>query len=323
MSKKEKTIITIVLVITAVVVAAAAFAVATIRPPESMQAMTGDLDSDIVESEEAISLVGSERKEDFFTILVVGKDVASGNTDTIMLVGCDVKSKKMSVISIPRDTIVNVKRSVKKINGAYMHAGKDIFALYDEVESITGIRPDRYILVEVDGFVELIDAIGGVEVDVPIDMHYEDKTQDLSIHINKGLQVLDGYDSMGFMRYRKTYVEGDIGRIKTQHIFLKALAKKLLKAETLLKVPELAKIVKENVDTDLTLGNEIWIGKQMLQMDFEKDINIMMLPGRAGYYEKLSYYFPNEEEVIEMINEYMNPYIKDIKALNLFKKTEE
>ncbi len=323
MSKKKKTIITIALIITAVVVAGAAFVVATVKPPKSMQAMTGDLDSDIVESEEVISLVGSERKEDFFTVLVVGKDVASGNTDTIMLAGFDVKNKKMSVISIPRDTIVNVKRSVKKINGAYANAGGDIFALYDEVESLTGIRPDRYMLVEVDGFIELIDAIGGVEVDVPIDMHYEDKTQNLSIHIDKGLQVLDGYDSMGFVRYRATYVEGDIGRIKTQHIFLKALAKKLLKAETLLKVPEIAKIVIENVDTDLTLGNEIWLGKQMLEMDLEKDINIMMLPGSAGYYKKLSYYFPDEQKVLEMVNEYMNPYTKDITTLNLFKKTEE
>ena len=196
----------------------------------------------------------------------------------------------------------------------------DIFALYDEVESVTGIRPDKYVLVSVDAFVDIIDAIGGVEVDVPINMYYKDPTQNLTINIKKGLQVLDGYDSMGFMRYRATYADGDLGRIKVQHTFVEAVIKKMLTPSTFARIPEISEIILDNLETDLTLGNAIWLGKQMLTMNLETDVNMHTLPGRADYYDGLSYYFSNEEESLLLINEYYNPYTDPIEKLNLFKR---
>ncbi len=312
MSNKTKYTISILLVIAAILMIAAAVVINNIRPPEIRE--------DAVIHDEVLSAAGMNRRDNFFTVLVVGIDAASNSTDTIMLAAFDNEQKKMSIMSIPRDTITNTKRANKKINAAYVSHDKDIESLYDEVESVTGVRPDKYALVTVDGFVEVIDAIGGVEVDVPIDMVYNDPTQDLKINIKKGLQTLDGYDSMGFMRYRKTYAEGDIGRIKMQHTFVDAVIKKMLTPATFAKIPEIAEIILENTETDLTLGNEIWLGRQLLTMNLEEDVLMTTLPGRADYYENLSYYFPIEEEVLAIVNESFNPYIEPIGELNLFKR---
>ena len=311
-SNRAKYTISILLVIAAVLMIVAAVIINNVRPPEIVE--------DRVIHDEVLSASGMNRRENFFTVLVVGIDAASNSTDTIMLAAFDNEQKKMSIMSIPRDTITNTNRANKKINAAYVTHHKDIEALYDEVESVTGVRPDKYALVTVDGFVEVIDAIGGVEVDVPIDMVYNDPTQDLKINIKKGLQTLDGYDSMGFMRYRKTYAEGDIGRIKMQHTFVDAVIKKMLTPATFAKIPDIAEIIIENTETDLTLGNEIWLGRQLLTMNLEQDVLMTTLPGRADYYENLSYYFPIEEEVLAIVNESFNPYIEPIGELDLFKR---
>ena len=252
-SNRAKYTISIILIIAAILMVVAAMMIDNIRPPEvEISPVIGSAIRD-----EKVSSLGVSRRDGVFTMLIVGTDAASRSTDTIMLASFDTEQKKMNVLSIPRDTIVNVRRATKKINAAYAMSDGDIFALYDEVESVTGIRPDKHVLVTVDAFVEFIDAIGGVEVDVPIDMHYSDPTQNLKIDIDKGLQVLDGYDSMGFMRYRATYADGDLGRIKMQHMFIESVIKKMLTPTTFARIPELAEIVIDNLETDLTLGNGI------------------------------------------------------------------
>ena len=315
-SDKRKYIISAVLVLLAVVMIFAARFIETIRPPDIAEEAVVRSNN----SEDAVAAMGRDHRENFFTVLVVGIDAASNSTDTIMLVSLDIDNSKMGIMSIPRDTITNTARANKKINSTYIANHKDIYALYDDVEDITGVRPDKYALVTVDGFVELIDEIGGVEVDVPIDMFYEDPTQDLKIDIKKGYQKLDGYDAMGFMRYRKTYAEGDIKRIRVQHTFINAFIDKMLKPSTFVKIPEIAEIISRNVETDLTLGNQIWIGKKMLSMNLEQDVTMVTLPGIADYYDGLSYYFPIEKEVLEIVNESFNPYTTEISRLNLFKK---
>lgn len=321
-SNRGKIIITSFLVLLAAVTVVMALVVNSVRAPraEAEESVRGN--GDVIADSE-ITTDDLSHRDGVFTMLIVGEDAASRSTDTIMLALFDTVGKKLNIMSIPRDTIVNVKRKVKKINGSYAAHGGDVYALYDEVESITGIRPDKYVLVTVDGFVELIDAIGGVEVDVPIDMVYSDPAQDLTINIKKGLQTLNGYDAMGFMRYRKTYVDGDLGRIKAQHKFIDSIIKKMVKPSTFARVPEIARIISENVDTDLTLGNEIWLGKQMLSMNLESDVHIDTLPGYADYYDRLSYYFPKEDEVLELVNERYNPYTESIEKLNLFKNNRE
>lgn len=314
-TNKTKYIISIVLIVAAIAMIIAAVAVNRIKPPDVSDRRNGHIIRD-----EKVSSIASDRKEDFFTVLIVGIDAASNSTDTIMLTAFDNNLKKMSIMSIPRDTITNTNRANKKINASYVFGGKDMRALCEAVEGVTGIYPDKYALVTVDGFVDMIDAIGGVEVDVPIDMVYNDPTQDLKINIKKGLQTLDGYDSMGFMRYRATYAEGDIGRIKMQHTFVDAVIKKMLTPATFAKVPEIAEIIHDNVETDMTLGNEIWLGKQLLTMNLEQDVMMTTLPGYAHYFESLSYYFPDEAAILEMVNENFNPYTVPIEELDIFRE---
>lgn len=324
MSRKHKIIIAICLVALAVIITVAALVIGGVKSPvptdvdkpESKPAM----ESQIIPEGDEIEVEGRSHKEDFITVLIIGTDDGGWNTDTIMLAAFDISAGKLNVLSIPRDTIVNVKRSNKKINAALSSGGKakNVDELKEEVESVTGIMPDKYAIVELDGFIDMIDAIGGVTVDVPIDMVYNDPAQDLTINIKKGIRTLDGYDSMGFMRYRKTYVEGDVGRIKVQQTFIKALVDKMLTPSTLTKIPKLAQIVFDNVDTDLTLGNIVWLGKEAIKMSPSTDIQTFLMPGEGAYYQRLSYFFPYEAQVIELVNEHFNPYVKDIKNINVF-----
>ncbi len=308
---KGKYIIAIILVVAAVLMVIAAVAKDWISPPEVIDEKPQD---------DVVSAMDASRRENFFTVLVVGIDAASNSTDTIMLAAFDIENKKMNIMSIPRDTITNTARKVKKINAAYVSHQKDITALMDEVESVTGVYPDKYALVTVDSFAEIIDEIGGVEFDVPFNMIYSDPTQDLEINIKKGYQTLYGHDAMGLMRYRKTYAEGDIGRIKMQQAFVNAVMDKMMQPSTIPKIPEIAEIILDNVETDLTLGNEIWIGKELVTLNREEDIFMTTLPGAAGSYDSLSYYFPNEEEVLSIVNEKFNPYTYPIEKLDLFKR---
>lgn len=310
-SDKAKYIIAIILVVAALLMIIAAVTVDRVSPPDVVNDNPAD---------DVVSEVSAERRENFFTVLVVGIDAASNSTDTIMLAAFDIENKKMNMMSIPRDTITNTTRKVKKINAAYISHHKDITALMDEVESVTGVYPDKYALVTVDSFSEIIDEIGGVEFDVPFNMIYNDPTQDLKINIKKGYQTLCGHDAMGLMRYRATYAEGDIGRIKMQQAFVGAVMDKMMTASTIPKIPEIAQIIFDNVETNLTLGNEVWIGKELVTMNREEDIFMTTLPGVAGSYDGLSYYFPNEEEVLSIVNEKFNPYMDPIEKLDLFKR---
>jgi len=257
-------------------------------------------------------------KKDFITILLVGRDQVGLNTDVIMLMSYDTVNETVNLMSIPRDTMVNVDRKNKKINSAYAQDGKgNLDELMAEVKSVVGFRPDFHILVSVDGFVKLIDTIGGVTVDVPVDMYYSDPEQDLTIDLKKGVQTLRGYDAMGFMRFRASYARGDLDRIEMQHKFIDAFMDKLVTPKTLTKIPELAEILVKNVKTDLTVGNFIWLAKKALKLDLAEDFHIFTLPGEAGYYEQRSYFMAYEKETLELVNALFNPYVDPITDLDL------
>lgn len=261
-------------------------------------------------------------EEGIYNILVVGRDRVGLNTDTILLVSLNTEDDKVNVLSIPRDTYVKgAERKIKKINGAYGRTGKaNVDNLLEEIEIVTGIRPDNYVIVDLDGFVELIDAIGGVEVDVPQKMNYDDDAQNLHIHLEKGLQTLNGEDAMGFVRFRHDYAEGDMGRVKAQQIFLKALADKMMSPSQLGNVDKYVNFVQNNLDTELTAGEMLWFGIQLLEMNPATDVQMFILPGEGMMYEKYSYFLVEKEEALEMLNDYFNPYdqkITDIGVIDI------
>ena len=179
------------------------------------------------------------RRQDVYNFLVLGVDRAANLSDVIMVISYDIAKQDIHVLSLPRDTYINVGSSYHKLN-AYFSASYNRSAsrgterYRDAIESMASfienslcIRLDRYICMDTAGFREIIDAIGGVDMDVPFDMDYEDPEQNLYIHLKAGYQHLDGEKAEQFVRYRSGYLEGDIGRISAQRLFLTALVRQV------------------------------------------------------------------------------------------------
>lgn len=180
---------------------------------------------------------------------------------------------KVSVLSIPRDTyldnvITNKINAVYSTNGGYNknknseNYEKAEKAMLEQVEEITGIYADYYITIDTNALVELVDAIGGVTVDVPINMKYDDNSQNLHINLKKGTQTLNGDQAEQFVRFRKNndgtgYANGDIGRIAAQQEFIKALIKEVLQAKNITKLSELIEIGINNVKTNISLADAL------------------------------------------------------------------
>ena len=187
---------------------------------------------------------GERKSKDFYTVLVLGRDTGGGgNTDTMLLASYDVTNQKAKVMSIPRDTMVNVPWDVKRINSVYNYYGggeKGIKALYKEISQLVGFEPDYQVIVEWDAVGAIVEAMGGVYYDVPRNMNYDDPYQDLHIHQTKGYRKLSGSDVMQVLRYRHDTdihygsPDGDLGRIKTQQSLMKAMIEQLLQPMQLL-----------------------------------------------------------------------------------------
>lgn len=209
----------------------------------------------------------SDRKEEFYTFIIIGMD-KNTNTDTIMVASYDGINNEANVISIPRDSKVNVNRKVKKINAAYgagTQKGRGeqggINQLKKEIKTIIGFVPDFYICIDVDAFVKIVDAVSGIEVDVPIDMKYDDPLQNLHIDLHKGSQVLNGENALTFARYRKGNNGksiSDYQRIENQQLVIKAMVDRLLNPLILTKIPDFIKIFNENISSDIKPQDMLW-----------------------------------------------------------------
>ncbi|MDF2839110.1 MAG: putative LytR family regulatory protein, partial [Evtepia sp.] len=213
-----------------------------------------------------------DKKQDFYTFLVIGRDTGGGgNTDTVLLVSYDKGKQEMNVMSIPRDTLVNVSWDVKKINSVYNNYGagdKGIEALGKEISQLVGFVPDFQVVLEWKAVGELVDALGGVTYDVPRNMYYVDPTQNLKINIKKGVQKLNGNQAMQVVRFRdgpNGYANGDLGRIETQQGFLKAVVQQCLSIKNVTRINDLAKVFTDNVKTNLTINNLAWFAQQAIE----------------------------------------------------------
>lgn len=260
------------------------------------------------------------RKENYFTFLLLGKDTSSGSTDTIMLVSYDVNKGEVNVMSIPRDTMVNLPHDMKRINSVYS-SKQGLEGLKTHIGYLTGVVPDAYVMVEWEAVGRIVEALGGVQFDVPFDMNYDDPYQNLHIHQKKGSRLLNGEDAMQVVRWRKNNDGtnyGDTTRVEVQQSFLKAVAKQCLQIGNWTKVSEFAKIFAENVETDLKLNNLLWFAQKAMSLDMDK-IQFMTLPGEHNgyawsrtYQNNQSYVFADPAQVVEMVNQYFNPYTTDI-----------
>ena len=286
------------------------------RPPE-----VNDSISEQTAGEDAPFAHIAGRRDGCYTFLIAGKDKVAGLTDTILVGMMDTKAHTLRFVSIPRDTAVNVPWSPKKINQIYPSAEaagqSGVEAMISGVEKLIGYRVDCYAIFDVDVFIELVDTMGGVYFDVPVDMNYDDPGQDLYIHVSKGYQKLNGYDTMCVFRFRHTYVNGDIGRLDVQHALLKSVASQMLSLGNIPNLRKLVDIVEKNVITNLSAGNIMFFVQEFLKMN-EDDIVFDTAPGNyGGEMNGLSYVFLYLDEWLTYVNDYLNPFNDAITVDNL------
>ena len=237
-----------------------------------------------------------------YNILCVGIDKEETNADTIVLLSFDSINKKLNLLSIPRDTMSNAPRVVKKINASYGEGG--IENTIKEVQMLTSLPIDRYVVTNFDGFEHVIDALGGIDMNVPEDLSYQDTQQDLYINLPAGQQHLDGKTALHFVRFRYGYASGDIGRVGAQQLFFKALAEKLTSKNILTALPAMAETVKKDMKTDLTTAEMLWFAKEGLKVNLDTDVHMFLLPGSAQTIDGLSYYLPSQQGILAMLNKH-------------------
>ena len=269
--------------------------------------------------------------ENMYTFLVVGFDKVAYHTDTIMVGALDTAEHTIHVYSIPRDTLMNISGSTKKINELVLRginsssaslpmeervqAGID--RMLDGIKDLLGFEVDVYAAVDLEAFVKLVDAIGGVDYNVPVDMYYTDPAQDLTISLSAGMHHLSGEEAIGVMRFRSGYPTADIGRIDTQQDFLMSVASQFLSLGNIPKLGEFINIFTEYVTTNMDASNLAFFARQFLMCSSE-DIHFETIP--ANYWDSIngvSYVSIYVNQWLEVVNEYLNPYDTPVTTANV------
>lgn len=243
-------------------------------------------------------------------ILLIGQ--SQNLTDTLLVCTYDPKTQDLGMLSIPRDTFVGR-------NKKYATASDKINALYQinpnkllsKVNEITGLDIKYYVKVDTKGFRDLVDSVGGIYFDVPIDMNYDDSSQNLHIHLKAGYQLLNGDKAEQVVRFRhnndgssysQEYGDQDIGRMKTQRAFITEVIRQLAKKENITKVDDFIKIANENVTTNFSLWNLKDYAPYVLDLNLET-IATESLPGTTEKINGLWFYTHNKKQTEEIVKE--------------------
>ena len=258
-----------------------------------------------------------------YNFLIIGKDRAAFNTDVLILASYNITDGSVSMMQIPRDTYVQVPDKKGKIKGRRFNA---LLAMYynqahtsgvsykealaiacddmrDAVSKIFGIPINYYVMMDLEGFVNIVDAIGGVDMYVPRDMKYNDPEQGLYINLKKGYQNLDGDEAEQFIRFRKGYANADLGRVDAQKLFISAFIEKVQKSFSVDTIVAIVNQASKYVVTDVETDTMIYLAKKALSVDPEK-IVMMTIPGDLGG----KYYVAYRDDTFEAINTYFNPF---------------
>jgi polyisoprenyl-teichoic acid--peptidoglycan teichoic acid transferase len=235
----------------------------------------------------------------------VGKEaVFSGRSDTMLLLRVDPQSNSVNMLSIPRDTQVEVPGiGITKINQANASGGP-LLARETVAGALNGVEIDRYVRVSTDAFRELVNLLGGVRVYVPKDMQYQDKTQNLNIDLKAGWQQMNGDQAEQFARFRKDDF-GDIGRVQRQQALLKAMREQVSNPLTIARIPSILKSMEKYIDTNLTFEEMLALVNLGLKME-QKDFQMVLLPGRFSGAEEFraSYWIMDAEGRDRILRDY-------------------
>ena len=239
-------------------------------------------------------------------------------TDSIMIVSYNPQTQQASLLSIPRDTYIGKKDRNSatqnylmsyKMNAAYRN-GENIPETVERVSELTGVDIDNYILIDTDAIIKIVDAIGGVTFNVPIDMDYDDgDSQDLHIHLQAGEQLIDGPKAEQLLRFRhnndgtsypEEYGDNDLGRMRTQREFIKETLKQLVRFENVTKFLDIFSIVFDNIKTDLTMDTAKYYIPYAFKFDMENIVSDFV-PGTPELCNGVWIYVANKAETKEVV----------------------
>ena len=239
------------------------------------------------------------KAKDKTTVLIMGVDVREddvGRSDTMMIATIDPKLDRATLLSVPRDTRVRiVGYGFDKINAAYAYGGEPLAE--KTAENLLGIDIDHYVIVNTKSFVKIIDAIGGVDIDVEKRMYYEDPWDDnggLIIDLYPGMQHMDGETAVTYVRYRDS--EGDIGRIHRQQKFMEACMDKIVSPDIITKIPAVVREIVDAIETDMTFRQLLELAGAVKAAQ-QNGLTTEMVPGYPLYIDGISYWMPDVEEL--------------------------
>lgn len=264
-------------------------------------------DSNIIKNKAQTS-DGMMVAEDKVTIMIMGVDSRAddvGRSDTLMVATVDPNKKKAAILSIPRDTRVKIEgNGYDKINHAYAFGGHKL--TQKTVEDLLGVPIDYYIVINIQAFERVIDAIGGVDINVEKRMYYEDPWDDdggLVIDLKPGQQHMDGKTAIQYVRYRDS--EGDIGRIARQQHFMKAVLDQIISPSIITKLPAIIKEVSSAVQTDMSTSKMISL-VNILKDARDNGLNTEMVPGKPAYIQDISYWIPDIQKLRQTLAELLD-----------------
>lgn len=239
-------------------------------------------------------------------VLLIGLDQEEVRSDVIILLNYDPSSGGINLLSVPRDTRVKVRGKFEKMNALYAFGKENL--LIKGMEQLTGTHIDYYVTLNFKGFRKIIDALDGVEIDVPFNMNYDDPDQNLHIHLQKGRQVLDGTKAEQLVRYRKGnrnnegYEDGDIGRIKMQQEFIRELFAQKVRLKYISKADDIFFLLKKYMRTNIEMGDVQKHLSNIRNVSYDK-INTFTVPGSSRYINELWYFIADKPATKELVKE--------------------
>lgn len=262
----------------------------------------------------------NERHDGVYTVLLAGLDMYTGHTDTIVVGRVDTNTHKMDFVSIPRDTLLNMDGDMRKINAVYYNAeqlGKSgIDALLEKVRDVVGFEVDCYALIDLDAFIKVVDAVGGIDMYLDEPIYYDDVWQEMYIYKPAGEAHLTGAEAMALVRYRAGYASADIGRIDMQHKFLKTCFDQFISLGNIPNVGKVLDILSDSLVTDLSAKNIAYFMRQALMCKSE-DIGFYTMPNAPKMIGGYSYAVIVLYDWVDMINARLNPYVQELTANDL------
>ena len=262
----------------------------------------------------------SAEEQAYINALLLGLDESGTRADVIILAQLNLADGELNMLQIPRDTYMKDNgRRDKKINSSYGHGKEE--AVFREVEMLLDIHVDKYILIDTKGFRDVIDTIGGVEFDVPINMDYDDPVQDLHIHLSAGPQKLNGAKAEQFVRFRQNndgsgYTLGDVDRLKAQSAFIQATVDEVFQLKNVSKVSDLVEDFSKLVKSNFTLTEMLTYAPYVFATDRDK-ICTYQLAGEGEYIGEVSYFISDKKENQKIIDEHFTPSSSTLKKSEL------